>query len=94
MGRNTTQLLLTKGDNNDDNDVMLYKGRKWIEREHIIGKVKGYVEQSSSTRHLDEWISDNRFLPYVGYVTIAMVGHICHSADQSACADDRTISLS
>ena len=41
MPRNTTQLLLTKGDNNDDNDVMLYKGRKWIEREHIIGKVQG-----------------------------------------------------
>jgi signal peptidase len=40
-GRNTTQLLLTKGDNNDSDDIGLYKGRKWIEREHIIGKVRG-----------------------------------------------------
>ncbi|RSH92117.1 Signal peptidase complex catalytic subunit [Saitozyma podzolica] len=50
---NTTQLLLTKGDNNDGDDIALYGGMQWLEREHIIGKVRG-------------------FLPYVGYVTIAM----------------------
>ncbi|WWD21464.1 signal peptidase complex catalytic subunit SEC11 [Kwoniella shandongensis] len=50
---NTTQLLLTKGDNNDGDDIMLYGGIQWLERKHIIGKVRG-------------------FLPYVGYVTIAM----------------------
>nr|KIR89050.1 signal peptidase I [Cryptococcus tetragattii IND107] len=51
---NTTQLLLTKGDNNPGDDIVLYNGLQWIERRHIIGKVRG-------------------FLPYVGYVTIAMV---------------------
>ncbi|KAK4684507.1 signal peptidase I, partial [Tremellales sp. Uapishka_1] len=50
---NTTQLLLTKGDNNDGDDIQLYGGIQWLQREHIIGKVRG-------------------FLPYVGYVTIAM----------------------
>ncbi|WVF69976.1 signal peptidase I [Kwoniella sp. CBS 6097] len=50
---NTTQLLLTKGDNNQGDDISLYNGMEWIERRHIIGKVRG-------------------FLPYVGYVTIAM----------------------
>ncbi|KAK8847372.1 signal peptidase I [Kwoniella newhampshirensis] len=50
---NTTQFLLTKGDNNDGDDIMLYGGIQWLERKHIIGKVRG-------------------FLPYVGYVTIAM----------------------
>ncbi|KAI9636440.1 putative signal peptidase [Dioszegia hungarica] len=50
---NTTQLLLTKGDNNNETDTMLYNGMEWLERKHIIGKVRG-------------------FLPYVGYVTIAM----------------------
>ncbi|WRT64810.1 signal peptidase I [Kwoniella shivajii] len=50
---NTTQFLLTKGDNNPGDDITLYNGIEWIEREHIIGKVKG-------------------FLPYIGYVTIAM----------------------
>ncbi|CAD6580862.1 MAG: Signal peptidase complex catalytic subunit [Tremellales sp. Tagirdzhanova-0007] len=50
---NTTQLLLTKGDNNDGDDLMLYSGMQWLERRHIIGKVRG-------------------FLPYIGYVTIAM----------------------
>ncbi|KAI0922857.1 Signal peptidase complex catalytic subunit [Taiwanofungus camphoratus] len=47
------QLLLTKGDNNPIDDLELYQGLEWLERRHIIGKVRG-------------------FLPYVGYVTIAM----------------------
>ncbi|EAU84074.1 signal peptidase 21kDa subunit [Coprinopsis cinerea okayama7 len=48
-----TQLLLTKGDNNAVDDIELYNGLNWLERKHIVGKVRG-------------------FLPYVGYVTIAM----------------------
>ncbi|KAI0826113.1 hypothetical protein BC629DRAFT_1276895 [Irpex lacteus] len=47
------QLLLTKGDNNPVDDIDLYQGLEWLERRHIVGKVRG-------------------FLPYVGYVTIAM----------------------
>ncbi|KAH6910714.1 signal peptidase complex catalytic subunit SEC11 [Coprinopsis sp. MPI-PUGE-AT-0042] len=52
-GNFTTQLLLTKGDNNHVDDIELYNGMNWLERKHIVGKVRG-------------------FLPYVGYVTIAM----------------------
>ncbi|KAG9310209.1 hypothetical protein JVU11DRAFT_9852 [Chiua virens] len=47
------QLMLTKGDNNHVDDVELYQGLEYLERRHIIGKVRG-------------------FLPYIGYVTIAM----------------------
>ncbi|KAF8621714.1 hypothetical protein AX15_007574 [Amanita polypyramis BW_CC] len=47
------QLILTKGDNNQIDDVSLYQGLEWLERQHIVGKVRGFV-------------------PYVGYVTIAM----------------------
>lgn len=47
------QLLLTKGDNNPVDDIELYQGLEWLERRHIVGKVRG-------------------FLPYIGYVTIAM----------------------
>ncbi|KAG8750512.1 Signal peptidase complex catalytic subunit [Serendipita sp. 396] len=47
------QEVLTKGDNNPQDDILLYKNLKWLERQHIVGKVRG-------------------FLPYVGYVTIAM----------------------
>ncbi|KAF9530568.1 signal peptidase complex catalytic subunit SEC11 [Crepidotus variabilis] len=47
------QRLLTKGDNNYVDDIELYQGLDWLERKHIVGKVRG-------------------FLPYVGYVTIAM----------------------
>ncbi|KAI0272283.1 hypothetical protein BC834DRAFT_856083 [Gloeopeniophorella convolvens] len=51
--RPENQLLLTKGDNNYLDDVELYQGLDWLERKHIVGKVRG-------------------FLPYVGYVTIAL----------------------
>jgi len=47
------QKLLTKGDNNDQDDIALYQGLQHLERKHIVGKVRG-------------------FLPYIGYVTIAM----------------------
>ncbi|PFH53452.1 hypothetical protein AMATHDRAFT_73288 [Amanita thiersii Skay4041] len=47
------QLMLTKGDNNHVDDIELYQGLEWLERKHIVGKVRGFV-------------------PYVGYVTIAM----------------------
>ncbi|RDB23756.1 Signal peptidase complex catalytic subunit SEC11 [Hypsizygus marmoreus] len=53
-GLPVNQLLLTKGDNNYVDDLDLYQGLDWLERKHIVGKVRG-------------------FLPYVGYVTIAMV---------------------
>lgn len=52
-GEPASQLMLTKGDNNYVDDLELYQGLQWLERKHIVGKVRG-------------------FLPYVGYVTIAM----------------------
>lgn len=38
------QLLLTKGDNNWADDVELYQGLDWLERRHIVGKVRGCVK--------------------------------------------------
>ncbi|CAG8490523.1 6383_t:CDS:2 [Funneliformis caledonium] len=38
------QFILTKGDNNQVDDRGLYnKGQLWIHREHIIGKVRGFL---------------------------------------------------
>lgn len=37
------QLLLTKGDNNHADDIELYRGLEFLERRHIVGKVRGYV---------------------------------------------------
>ena len=35
--------MLTKGDNNDADDRSLYPGGQlWLERKHVIGRVKGY----------------------------------------------------
>lgn len=35
------QLLLTKGDNNDADDLGLYNGPRWMKRKNIVGKVRG-----------------------------------------------------
>ena len=35
------QLLLTKGDNKPVDDIDLYQGLEWLERRHIVGKVRG-----------------------------------------------------
>lgn len=35
------QLLLTKGDNNYADDIELYQGLDWLEKRHIVGKVRG-----------------------------------------------------
>jgi signal peptidase len=35
------QFLLTKGDNNQVDDIELYQGLDWLERKHIVGKVRG-----------------------------------------------------
>ena len=74
MFRNTTQLLLTKGDNNPQDDYILYKGIEYLEPKHIIGKVRGCVYFLPRLSRLI-----NRFLPYVGYVTIAMVSYRRHA---------------
>lgn len=37
------QWLLTKGDNNAENDVGLYNGLKYLQRSNIVGKVDGYI---------------------------------------------------
>ena len=41
--KNRGQLLLTKGDNNYDDDIMLYNGPRWIRDDQIVGRVQGYV---------------------------------------------------
>ena len=40
------QLLLTKGDNNYVDDIELYQGLEWLEKKHIVGKVRGCVISS------------------------------------------------
>lgn len=35
------QLLLTKGDNNEVDDIVLYNGAQWLKRENVVGKVRG-----------------------------------------------------
>ncbi|KAJ8589854.1 hypothetical protein M405DRAFT_737946, partial [Rhizopogon salebrosus TDB-379] len=37
------QLLLTKGDNNHVDDIELYQGLEWLDRRHIVGKVRGFL---------------------------------------------------
>ncbi|GAA94941.1 uncharacterized protein L969DRAFT_197174 [Mixia osmundae IAM 14324] len=37
------QWIMTKGDNNPTDDISLYNGLQYLQRSHIVGKVKGYV---------------------------------------------------
>ncbi|KAL7414789.1 putative signal peptidase [Mrakia frigida] len=37
------QLLLTKGDNNDADDIGLYNGAQWLKRDNVVGKVRGFL---------------------------------------------------
>merc|ERR1712093_237060 len=37
------QYIMTKGDNNPQDDVSLYKGLKYLRRSNIAGKVQGYL---------------------------------------------------
>ncbi|GAA5877454.1 hypothetical protein JCM8547_001078, partial [Rhodosporidiobolus lusitaniae] len=39
----TDQWILTKGDNNREDDVGLYRGMKYLKKSHIVGKVHGYI---------------------------------------------------
>lgn len=41
MSLPTEQMILTKGDNNQLDDIELYMGLRWLERKHIVGKVRG-----------------------------------------------------
>jgi signal peptidase len=47
----SNQLLLTKGDNNYVDDIELYQGLDWLERKHIVGKVRGSVSIFHPFRH-------------------------------------------
>ena len=73
--RPENQLLLTKGDNNYLDDVELYQGLDWLERTHIVGKVRGCVHPMTSpwSEAHSPIFTLHSFLPFVGYVTIAMV---------------------
>ncbi len=35
------QLILTKGDNNESDDIALYNGARWMRRSNMVGKVEG-----------------------------------------------------
>lgn len=36
-------LLPVQGDNNPSDDVILYKGERWLKRSNVVGKVRGCV---------------------------------------------------
>lgn len=37
------QWLMTKGDNNPQDDISLYRGLRFLRRSNIVGKVQGYI---------------------------------------------------
>ena len=61
--------VLTKGDNNFDDDRVLYNpGQKWINKEHVVGRAVGYLPYAGMAT-----IIMNDF-PFVKYVLIGFLG--------------------
>ncbi|WFD35684.1 signal peptidase I [Malassezia cuniculi] len=62
------QILLTKGDNNDDDDIVLYNGQRWLSSDDVIGRVRGYVPYLGYAT-----ILFNDF-PILKYVVLGLMG--------------------
>eukprot|EP00275_Glaucocystis_incrassata_P001650 EC123580.1.p1 GENE.EC123580.1~~EC123580.1.p1 ORF type:complete len:181 (+),score=22.14 EC123580.1:87-629(+) len=61
--------MLTKGDNNMIDDIGLCaRGQQWLQREHIIGRAKGFIPYLGMVT-----IIMNDY-PYVKYVVIGLLG--------------------
>ena len=54
-------------------DIGLYEGLRFLEKKHIVGKVRGSVTRNYARLAILIFGYTYRFLPYIGYVTIAMV---------------------
>ncbi|KAF7376918.1 Signal peptidase complex catalytic subunit SEC11 [Mycena sanguinolenta] len=41
--KDSSRLLLTKGDNNELDDLSLYQGLEWLEPKHVVGRVRAII---------------------------------------------------
>ncbi|SHO76371.1 Similar to S.cerevisiae protein SEC11 (18kDa catalytic subunit of the Signal Peptidase Complex (SPC)) [Malassezia sympodialis ATCC 42132] len=62
------QLLLTKGDNNEDDDIMLYQGPRWIRDDQIVGRVQGFLPYAG---YITILLND---YPALKYVVLSLLG--------------------
>lgn len=63
-----TQDILTKGDNNDSFDRPLYDGKTWINADHILGRVRGFMPYLG---HITIILTE---FPLVKYLMLAVMG--------------------
>ncbi|CAI9766081.1 unnamed protein product [Fraxinus pennsylvanica] len=63
--------ILTKGDNNDDDDISLYAGQPWLQRHHIMGRAVGFLPYVGwATIIMTE-------KPFIKYILIGVLGLLC-----------------
>ncbi|WFD29705.1 signal peptidase I [Malassezia sp. CBS 17886] len=62
------QLLRTKGDNNDDDDIQLYKGSRYLRGDQVVGRVKGFLPHVGYVTIL---LND---YPMLKYVVLGLLG--------------------
>ncbi|KZP07638.1 signal peptidase complex catalytic subunit SEC11 [Athelia psychrophila] len=65
------QLLLTKGDNNPIDDIGLYNGPEYIQRKHIVGKVRGFLPYVG---YISILLNDGPRLKYAVIGGLALLG--------------------
>ncbi|KAJ6483984.1 signal peptidase I [Mycena sanguinolenta] len=41
--KNSSRFFLTKGDNNEVDDLSLYQGLEWLEPKHVVGRVRAII---------------------------------------------------
>lgn len=73
------QLLLTKGDNNNGDDVPLYaRGNYYLNKtEDVVGTVKGYIPQLG---YVTIWISENKYAKF-GLLGLLALSSLISSED-------------
>mmetsp|Transcript_65203 Transcript_65203/g.75828 ORF Transcript_65203/g.75828 Transcript_65203/m.75828 type:complete len:183 (-) Transcript_65203:143-691(-) len=63
--------LLTKGDNNKDDDRLLYpRGQMWLKRSDLMGKVVGYIPYAGM---FTIWLNDYPMLKWVLIGTMSLL---------------------
>lgn len=59
---------MTKGDNNGQDDIMLYNGMRWLHSDQIVGRVMGYLPYVGYVTLL---MND---FPMLKYVVLGLLG--------------------
>ncbi|XP_073053586.1 uncharacterized protein [Primulina eburnea] len=62
--------ILTKGDNNEEDDISFYNGERWLQRHHIMGRAVGFLPYVG---YITIFMTEK---PIIKYVVIGVLGFL------------------